>query len=94
MEFKPTKFDSKDQERGYLAFLHWAKERGYPNDVRPIDLFFIQKDHESNEYWREVVSQNVRQLQDEIVKLRSTVEGLQQQLASMTRATDTPVGFF
>lgn len=62
-------WDSKDQEQGYGAFVKWASEHNVDDEVRPIDLFFIQKDHESQQWFVEVMGNQVRQLQDEISRL-------------------------
>lgn len=44
-------WESEAQRKGYLAFVKWAKDRGLPyDDIRPIDLFFLQRDHEAMEW--------------------------------------------
>lgn len=64
-------WDSEDQRVGYLAFLTWAKKKRVTSDVSPIDLFFIQKDHESDVYWREFLGDQVRRLEDQVRILQS-----------------------
>ncbi len=82
---KSFKFDSVDQEKGALAALGWLQSKGFTvssysnmdeklmNGLRPMDLFFIQKDHDSHEYWLELFGNQISTLQREIKALQDQV---------------------
>lgn len=74
---KKFRWDSLDQIKGHKAFLSWAKNKGVSNKVKPIDLFFIQKDFESNVYWRELIGDQVSRLENSIQQLQIQVRRLQ-----------------
>ncbi len=79
-------WDSDVQKEGYLAFIQYERKFGYRPKL-PIDhvvAFFIQKDHESNEYWRDMVgdqfsgvTDQVRVLQEKILALEKSIDMLQ-----------------
>lgn len=71
------KWESPEQEKGYFAFVKWAMFRKLSFRVRPIDLYFIQKDHESDVYWRELVGSQIRSLEDQIRLLQEELRTLQ-----------------
>lgn len=56
-------WESDAQKKGYLAFVKWARNRGLPCEVRPIDLFFIQKDHESTQWLIETFGNQISAMQ-------------------------------
>lgn len=75
-------WESEVQKEGYLNFVQFEKKFGKAPSL-PIDnivAYFIQKDHESNEYWRELVANQVEMLQEEIMRLRDEVKNLSQSL--------------
>jgi hypothetical protein len=83
-------WDSEVQKEGFLNLVqYWRKfGRDVPLPIQNIDtltaLFFIQKDHEANEYWSDLLDTQLIQLQDqvklqqdEIRELRILVDGFQ-----------------
>ncbi len=69
------KWESDGQEKGYKSLLYWLNKNSLPGEVRPIDLFFIQKDHESHQYWIELVGRQVRILEGQILNLQNQLVG-------------------
>jgi hypothetical protein len=69
-------FDSDEQRKGYYSFVKWTSEKKVSCTVNPIDLFFIQRDHESNEWWRQVVSDQVKSLEAQIHQLQKEIREL------------------
>ena len=67
-------WQSKEQREGYLALVVYMNRHGHkPKGIHPAYAFFIQKDHDSNEYWRELVGTQVKDLQDQIAALQKTI---------------------
>lgn len=73
-------WESSQQKEGFLNLVQYYRSFGKEPEL-PINLlatYFIQKDHESNEYWSELVSAQVSSLQSEIKflqdKLMSALE--------------------
>lgn len=55
-----------------------------PNSLAIVACYFIQKDHESNEWWREVIAVQVKDLTDQISKLKKEVQELRAQIGKPT----------
>lgn len=73
------KFESKEQEQGVMNLVLWCRKNGFdPEQIRPADAYFIQKDHDAYLYWRELFAVQVKNLQDEIAILQGTCRELQQ----------------
>lgn len=78
-------WETKEQEKGYHALKFWLhRQKDRPNPVlsedikvRKIDLFFIQKFHDSAEWFAGLLGGQVRKLQDEIFDLKSRVAELE-----------------
>lgn len=70
---------SEDQRKGFLALLQhlhrFEVQNGVKLGIRIEDAlvasYFIQKDHESNEWWRDTVASQVDGLRREIDELRT-----------------------
>lgn len=61
-------WESEAQRKGYLGFVKWAKDQGLPyDDIRPIDLFFLQKDHESTEWMVAMCADQINGLRDSLM---------------------------
>jgi len=71
------RWESEEQRRGVLSYLQWARSHRLDACISPSVLFFIQKDHESNEYWREAISLQILTLQREIRRLHEIVAELE-----------------
>lgn len=74
------KWDSEDQRKGYLAFLYWARHKNVRPDSDSFILFSIQKDHESHEYWRELVGTQIGELNRVIKSQMDMIDKLTQQV--------------
>lgn len=59
-------WDSDEQYKAYLAFQKWARDHGVSQEIRPIDLFLIQKDHDSYVYWRDFFGDQIKSLEQQI----------------------------
>lgn len=73
-------WESQEQREGFLNFVQYKMKFGIKPEP-PVDIlaaYFIQKDHESNEYWREMVGGQVTALQAEIMNLKSELAHTQQ----------------
>lgn len=70
-------WESDDQRLGFLAFEKWLRDNhkatlvDEPSLLKCIVAFFIQKDHESNEWWRDTVADQVKSLEMQILALRT-----------------------
>lgn len=79
------KWESEAQEQGFGAFIQWfralpvdtAHGQGSEHFIFCVIAWFIQKDHESNEWWREAVADQVRGLEDQIVLLQERLKALE-----------------
>lgn len=63
-------WESEDQKKGYLALVQYLRQFGLPPKL-PIDYvatFFIQKDIDSHEYWRDMVGGQIKALQDDVMR--------------------------
>lgn len=83
-------WESDVQKKGYLNYVQYLRKFGFEPKL-PVDylaVFMIQKDHESNEYWRELVGTQVSMLQKEISGLQNLFRGQQEQLDSLTRTVN------
>lgn len=81
-------WESEDQKKGYLALVQYLRGFGIEPKL-PIDYvaaWFIQKDHESNEYWRDMVGQQVSSLQNEIRLLQQEI-GIQGEILDAAKET-------
>jgi hypothetical protein len=75
------KWDSEDQKKGYHALRSWLKSKGLDDEkVRGIDLFFIQKDHDSHVYWVELMGTQIKDLQDQLVRQSEKIVELTKKL--------------
>lgn len=78
------KFDSKEQELGLRNFHQWLRGK-FPgirvnSTEATLVVYFAQKDHESNEWWREllasreaIIREELWTAMDEIAQLRAEV---------------------
>jgi hypothetical protein len=80
------KWESVDQRKGVLNFLQWFHNLPpeLQGDVAPLSpqavaiaAYFIQKDHESNLWWNDTVSGQVRLLQDQIKIIYDRLQALE-----------------
>jgi len=68
-------WEGKDQKEGYLALIHYLRTMGYNQSVvDPSIAFLIQKNHESQVWWAEVLGNQIKTLQQEIKILQSKIE--------------------
>lgn len=74
-------WESQVQEQGFGAFIQWFRRlptaaqlgNGKHNFIFCVIAWFIQKDHESNEWWRDTVAEQMSTLQEEIIRLRDEI---------------------
>lgn len=76
-------WESEEQRRGYLALVTWARDRGLSVEVTPSDLFFIQKDHESNEWWSTTVGNQINGLLSQIHFANRQIRALRDRLEQL-----------
>lgn len=83
-------WESEVQKKGVLALYQWFKK--LPAELRTDDTrnacvaaWFIQKDHESNEWWGKVLGDQVRGLQDQIRLLQTRIHELKSELAEFKK---------
>lgn len=78
-------WDSEDQKKGYLNLVQYLRKvhGGSKNAVDSTAAYFIQKDHESAEYYTTLIGTQVHNLQNDIFKVQqdlrqalSTIESL------------------
>lgn len=81
-------WESEEQKRGVFAFLGWYRQyvtksliahKSYPrleNDTIILVAFIAQKTHESNEWWRDTLGDQLRALQDQVKALQDQVRAL------------------
>jgi hypothetical protein len=92
--FQKFPWESDVQKKGLSALNQWVQK--LPPELRTDDTrnacvaaWFIQKDHESNEWWAKTVGDQVSGLQDQIRLLQQQVHELKSELAEMKKATQT-----
>ena len=72
------KWESVEQQKGFGNLTEWLNKRGYNYQLTPelflIACYFIQKDHEAQEWFIQVIGNRISELQLEILKLRSDLE--------------------
>ena len=71
-------WESDEQREGYLNFVQYQRQFGMEPalPIDPVVTYFIKKDHESNDYWRELVSSQVTDLQSQLRSLQQETSGL------------------
>jgi len=70
------KWESDEQRKGYLALVKYRMDQGDGIDHR-VDrtaAFFIQKDHESNEWWLGLMADHMGRLEQRIAELEQRLE--------------------
>jgi septal ring factor EnvC (AmiA/AmiB activator) len=88
-ELRKFEWQSDEQRKGYLALVQYWKQYDasapFPIHAREnlTALFFIQKDHESHQYWIDLVGRQVSSLQDELHSLRNSLSGAQREIESL-----------
>lgn len=77
-------WESEEQKEGYLAFVQYQRQFGIMAilPIRTEIAFFIQKDIDSNSYWRDMVGNQVTDLQNQI-------QALQEKVAESSRLNDS-----
>lgn len=74
-------WDSEDQKQGYLALVHYHRKVGLsPPFPEPTACFFIQKDLDATEWWREAVGTQISDLQEQIRLLLLEMKSLKEKL--------------
>lgn len=75
-------WDSDVQKEGFLNLIQYWRKFGLELDL-PLTamhhltaLYFIQKDHESNEYWQEMVGDQISSLTLELKKVQNECRNL------------------
>lgn len=67
-------WDSKEQMEGYFAYLHYCKTNKYlAKAPTPEMCFFIQKDIDSHAYWRDLMGNQITDLQNQIKILQDRI---------------------
>lgn len=67
---------SDAQKKGYLALMQDMRNHGLTTSVY-VDItaaFFIQKNHEANEWFVQIMGDQIKQLQNEIYDLREDLK--------------------
>ncbi len=85
-------WESEEQKKGYLNFVQYLAKAGR-EAVIPIDLlatYFIQKDHESNEWWTEIVASQVGAANEQIALLSKRVRHLEGLVAELLAKENPP----
>lgn len=86
------KWDSEDQKKSFLAAAFWLKQKGLDINtfpIRPLDAFFMQKDHESHEWHVELLGSQIAGLQKEISALQNDIRSLRSQNSKLKEIIDT-----
>lgn len=71
-------WESEEQRKGYLALIQYIQTRGWnaPAIVDPIAAFFIQKDHEAQEWFVSLMADHLSRLEGEVAALREELSRL------------------
>ena len=71
-------WETEEQKEGYLNFVQYQRQFGIEPTlpIDPVVTYFIQKDHESNDYWRDLVASQVADLQSQLRKLQDETSSL------------------
>jgi|WetSurMetagenome_2_1015567.scaffolds.fasta_scaffold634955_2 hypothetical protein len=79
------KFESSEQQKGFLNLVQYLRKH-CPDGYDPTFLiasYFIQKDHESNEHWIELVGNQISNIQLQLKSLIDENQDLKARLASL-----------
>lgn len=89
---KAFDWQSPDQHEGFGAFWKWLNDvcrRRPPPGFGPLAVaahvvaYFAQKDHESTEWWRELLLEHTDGLQKELQTVRQELQDTQRRLAML-----------
>jgi hypothetical protein len=92
--FQKFPWESSTQQKGLSALYQWVQK--LPPELRTDDTrnacvaaWFIQKDHESNEWWAKTVGDQVSGLQDQIRFLQEEIREMKLELANLKKDPHT-----
>ena len=79
------KWDSEVQQKGIGSFLKWFRDKGLESSygqarLEPMDLYQIQKDHESAEWFAGVIGDQVSRLEKKMLHMQLEIEELKARL--------------
>lgn len=79
-------FETKEQEKGFLSLSYWLKNRGESSTfIRAIDLFFIQKFHDSTEWVMEVVGNRFKTMENDLKDVQDRLDLVSRELAELRK---------
>lgn len=87
------KWESTEQHKGFLNLIQYLKSH-CPEGADPLLLiasYFIQKDHESNEWWLSLITDQFGRMQQEMMKLRIELHDLKFELTKAEKGSDAQV---
>lgn len=83
VESEGFKWESEEQRKGFFNLIQFLKEK-HPQNVHQliasVAAYFIQKDHESHEYWVELVGNQIGQVNKQLRLLQEDVNYLTKKL--------------
>jgi hypothetical protein len=82
---KTFPWESTEQRQGFDALQKWVGELpanivhgfGFYSTMACVAAWFIQKDHESNEWWSNTVAEQVGQLENQVRLLQDRITELE-----------------
>ena len=63
-------WESEAQRKGFLSLIQFMRKHGAVMEARTLHIiacYFIQKDHESHEWWIGVIGDQIKSLEDRLM---------------------------
>lgn len=81
------KWESEAQMKGYANLVQWMKinEKKFEDAHSAIAAYFIQKTHESHEWWADTVGTQINSLNHQIMRLDQKISELSAKLEEKTK---------
>lgn len=75
-------WESEAQRKGFYSLVQYLKRNGFALDsqLAAVAAYFIQKDHESSEWWSNTVGDQISRLQKDFLLFKEQVEKTRQEL--------------
>lgn len=90
------KFETKEQEKGYLSLLYWMRKRysghlereSQASKIVEKDLFFIQKLHDLPEWILQVVGNKFTVVENDMSEVQKRIDYLDARLSELQKICD------
>ena len=85
MKWNNFDWESKEQFLGYTAYLKWCNEKGFEDEMRALDLFFIEKDNDFSKWIINLMGDQNQKLENQISLLQKEIRDLKIKLLDLNK---------